>query len=51
MPVANAKCFFNTRLNVFKKLFTNPDLSAMETLRSRIRKELESKHGIKIVQG
>ncbi len=39
----------DTGLNVFKKLFTKPDLSAMETLRARIRRELESKDGLKII--
>ncbi|HWI59898.1 MAG TPA: hypothetical protein VNZ22_21895 [Bacillota bacterium] len=37
-------------LNLFKRIFTKPDLSAMETLRARIRKELETKEGIRIVQ-
>ena len=41
----------HTGLNVFKKLPTKPDLSAMETLRARIRRELESKDGIRIVRG
>ena len=41
----------NTGLNGFKKLSTKPDLSAMETLRARIRRELESKDGIRIVSG
>ena len=41
----------DTGLNVFKKLFSKPDLSAITTLRARIRRELESTHGIKIVQG
>jgi len=40
----------DTGLNVFKKLFSTPDLSAMETLRVRIRRELETQDGIKIVQ-
>ncbi len=40
----------DTGLNIFKKIFTRPDLGAMETLRARIRKELESKDGIKIIQ-
>jgi hypothetical protein len=40
----------DTGLNFFKKLFSKPDLSVMETLRARIRSELESKDGIKIVQ-
>jgi hypothetical protein len=39
-----------TGLNVFKKLFRKPDLSAMETLRARVRRELESKSGIRIMQ-
>jgi hypothetical protein len=30
-------------------MFTKPDLSAMELLRARIRKELEVKEGIRIV--
>ena len=41
----------HTGLNVFKKLSTKPDLSTMETLRARIRGELESKDGIRIVSG
>jgi len=40
----------DTGLNVFKKLFSTPDLSAMETLCVRIRRELETQDGIKIVQ-
>ncbi len=40
----------DTGLNVFKKMFSKPDLSAMETLRARIRRELETKDGITIVQ-
>ena len=40
----------DTGLNLFKKLFSKLDLSAMERLRVRIRRELESKDGIKIVQ-
>ena len=39
----------DTGLNVFKKLFSKPNLNAMETLRARIRKELEMKDGIKMV--
>ncbi len=41
---------FDPGLNVFKRLFTKPDLSAMELLRTRIRKELAAKEGIKIIE-
>ena len=39
----------DTGLNVFKKLFSEPDLSAMETLRARIRGEFDTKDGVKII--
>src|SRR5262249_55967132 len=40
----------DTGLNLFKKLFSKPDLSAMETLRARIRRELENQEGIGVIQ-
>lgn len=39
----------HTGLNVFKRLFSKPDLTTMEALRARIRRELESKEGIRIL--
>ncbi len=36
-------------LNVFKRLISKPDLTMMEALRVRIRRELESKEGIRIL--
>jgi hypothetical protein len=38
-----------TSLNIFRRLFTKPDLTMMETLHSCIRRELESTAGISIV--
>jgi hypothetical protein len=39
----------HTGLNVLKRLFSKPDLTAMEALRARIRRELESKDGIRVL--
>jgi len=39
----------HTGLNVFKRLFSKPDLTTMEALGARIRRELESKEGIRIL--
>jgi hypothetical protein len=39
----------HTGLNAFKRLFSKPDLTTMEALRARIRRELESKEGISIL--
>jgi hypothetical protein len=35
-----------TSLNIFRSLFSTPDLTAMEGLRTRIRRELETTDGI-----
>jgi hypothetical protein len=39
-----------TGLNLFKRFFSKPELIAMRALRERIRRELESKDGIKILE-
>ena len=38
-----------TSLNLFRSLFSKPNLPVMEALHSRIRRELESKDGIRIL--
>lgn len=40
---------YDPGLNIFKRIFVKPDMSAMGTLRARIREELKSKVGIKIL--
>ncbi|WP_455389292.1 hypothetical protein [Petrachloros mirabilis] len=39
----------HTGLNIFKRLFSKSNVSAQEALRARIRRELESKEGIRIL--